>query len=74
METGEHDNNLNAADHDTYHDWVEANKAMAAALKAKDYHYRFLYAKNAGHVDAKVVGQTLPDTLRWAWRGYPIAE
>jgi len=30
------------------------------------------YALNAGHVDGEVVKQTLPETLHWLWRGFPI--
>jgi hypothetical protein len=30
------------------------------------------YAKAAGHVDGKVVAQTLPEAMLWLWRGYPI--
>lgn len=70
LEVSEHDNNLDGTYMDGMHDWVAANQAMAAALAAKTYHYRFLYALNAGHVDGKVTRQTLPDTLRWLWRGY----
>ncbi|HWB80888.1 MAG TPA: alpha/beta hydrolase-fold protein [Nannocystaceae bacterium] len=72
LEVGEHDNNLDDAYGDGMHDWVAANEAMAAALAAKTYHYRYLYGLDAGHVDGRVLRQTLPDTLRWLWRGYPI--
>ena len=70
LEVGEHDNDLDDVYGDGMHDWVAANQAMAAALAAKTYHYRFLYALDAGHVDGRVLRQTLPDTLRWLWRGY----
>jgi hypothetical protein len=43
---------------------------MAAVLKAKSYHYQFVYAAAAGHVDGKVVNQTLPQALEWLWQGY----
>ena len=72
LEVGEWDLDLNANFGDSMHAWVEANNAMAAALAAKTYHYRYLFAQNAGHVDGKVLSQTLPDTLRWLWVGYPI--
>lgn len=72
LEVGEHDNNLDDAYGDGMHDWVAANEAMAAALAAKTYHYRYLFGLDAGHVDGRVLRQTLPDTLRWLWRGYPI--
>lgn len=71
LEVGEHDNNLDGAFGDGMHDWVAANEAMAAALAAKTYHYRYHYAVDAGHVDGRVLRQTLPDNLRWLWRGYP---
>ncbi|MBC8069329.1 MAG: enterobactin esterase [Deltaproteobacteria bacterium] len=72
LEVGQYDFNLDDAFGDGMHDWVAANEAMAAALAAKTYHYRYLYALEAGHVDDRVLRQTLPDTLRWLWRGYPI--
>ena len=56
----------------THFNWLLANQHMAAALKAKSYHYRLVYAKGATHCDAKVRRATLPDTLRWMWRGYPV--
>lgn len=54
--------------------WVIANERMAAVMKAKGYHYQFVYAKNAGHVDAKVINQTLPQALEYLWKGYPIQK
>lgn len=54
--------------------WVIANERMAAIMKAKGYHYQFVYAKNAGHVDAKVINQTLPQALEFLWKGYPIQK
>jgi enterochelin esterase-like enzyme len=68
MEVGQNDNGSvnTAAD---LHNWVIANKRMAAALKAKGYAYRFVYALGAGHVDHRVVAQTLPGALEWLWGG-----
>lgn len=54
--------------------WVIANQRMAAVMKAKGYHYQFVYAENAGHVDAKVINQTLPEALEFLWNGYPIQK
>jgi hypothetical protein len=54
------------------HNWVLANQRMAAALKEKGYHYHYVFAAEAGHVDRKVVNQTLPEALLWRWQGYPI--
>ena len=59
-------------DEASYHNWVMANRRMAAALKAKGYHYQFVYCLAAGHVDRKAVAQTLPDALAWLWQGYPV--
>jgi enterochelin esterase-like enzyme len=71
MEVGEND--LRSHDEEaTLHNWVLANQRMAAALKAKRYHYLFVFAEGAGHVDGRVVGQTLPQALEWVWKGYPI--
>ncbi|HLK60153.1 MAG TPA: alpha/beta hydrolase-fold protein [Chthonomonadaceae bacterium] len=56
----------------TLHNWPLANQRMAAVLKAKKYHYQFVYAKESGHVDGRVVNQTLPQALEWVWKGYPI--
>jgi iron(III)-enterobactin esterase len=55
----------------TYHNWVLANQRMAAALKAKGYHYEYVFCQGAGHVDRKAVAQTLPEALSWLWQGYP---
>jgi len=55
-----------------FFNWLQANQAMAAALKAKAYHYRYIYAAGAGHADGNVIAQTLPEELLWVWRGYPI--
>lgn len=59
---------------DGMHDWVEANHRMAAVLKAKGYHYQYVFALDSGHGDRKVKEQTLPEALEWAWRGYPIGN
>jgi enterochelin esterase-like enzyme len=53
--------------------WVIANQRLAAVLKAKGYHYQFVYAKNAGHVDRNVISQTLPQALEYVWQDYPIS-
>lgn len=55
---------------DDMHDWVEANNRMAKVLRAKGYHYQYVYAVNAGHVDRAAKNQTLPEALEWVWRGY----
>jgi enterochelin esterase-like enzyme len=71
LECGQND--LNANDPETtYENFKMANMRMAAALKAKGYHYHFDYALGAQHDDAHVINQTLPGVLEWLWRGYPI--
>jgi iron(III)-enterobactin esterase len=71
LEVGENDLRANDPE-STLHNWVMANQRMAAALKAKQYHYQFQFARGAGHCDAGVIGQTLYEALKWLWRGYPI--
>ncbi|MGC1871049.1 MAG: alpha/beta hydrolase-fold protein [Acidobacteriaceae bacterium] len=58
---------------DNMHDWVVANEQMAKVLAAKGYHYQFVFARNAGHVDHAVKLQTLPEALEYIWQGYPVA-
>ena len=43
---------------------------MARVLAAKKYHYQFLFAQNAAHVDHDVKAQTLPEALEYVWQGY----
>ena len=56
---------------DNLHDWVVANENMAQVLAAKNYHYQFVFARNAGHTDRDVKQQTLPAALEWLWQDYP---
>ncbi|HKW12679.1 MAG TPA: alpha/beta hydrolase-fold protein, partial [Gemmatimonadaceae bacterium] len=53
---------------DGMHDWVLANERLAAVLAAKSYHYQFVFARNALHVDRAVRLQTLPEALEWLWQ------
>jgi iron(III)-enterobactin esterase len=69
LEVGENDLHFGDPDY-TWHNWPLANLRMAAALKAKGYDYRFVWARGAKHVDARVVGRTLPAALAWLWRDY----
>jgi len=55
---------------DNMHDWVEANERMARVLAAKKYHYQYVFAQNAFHVDRAVKMQTLPEALEYVWQGY----
>ena len=73
MEVGDRDLYNPNVMRDNMHDWVVANENMAKVLAAKGYHYQFIFARNAGHVDYKVRQQTLPEALEWLWKGYRAA-
>jgi enterochelin esterase-like enzyme len=73
MEVGEND--LGAKSPATnFRNWVIANNRMAEVLKAKGYHYRYVFAEGAGHTDGRVQNQTLPEALLYVWQGYPIVR
>ena len=74
MEVGDTDLFNPNAMRDNMHDWVAANELMAKVLAARGYHYQFLFARNAGHVDRAVKQQTLPEALEFIWHDYPIPE
>jgi enterochelin esterase-like enzyme len=69
MEVGGNDNG-STLDDASLHNWILANQHMAAALKGKGYHYRFVFADGARHTDANVIYQTLPQALEYIWAGY----
>ncbi|MGH9513887.1 MAG: alpha/beta hydrolase [Terriglobales bacterium] len=71
MEVGDRDLFNPNVMRDNMHDWVLANENMAKVLAAKGYHYQFVFARNAGHVDRAVRQQTLPEALEYVWQGYP---
>jgi iron(III)-enterobactin esterase len=71
LHVSENDNGAKSAS-SAMRNWVIANQRMAKALKDKNYHYQFVYTKNSGHTDGKVINQTLPQALEYVWRGYPI--
>jgi enterochelin esterase family protein len=48
--------------------WPLANLQMAAALRFKDYDYKFVYGDGAHN--SKHGGAILPDALRWLWRDW----
>ena len=74
MEVGDRDLLNPNVMRDGMHDWVEANNRMATVLKAKGYHYQYVFALNAGHTDRNVRAQTLPEALEWVWKGYPLKD
>jgi enterochelin esterase-like enzyme len=70
MEVGDRDLFNPNAMRDNMHDWVLANENMAKVLAAKGYHYQFVFARNAVHVDHGVRQQTLPEALEYLWQDY----
>ncbi len=74
MEVGDRDLLNPNVMRDNMHDWVLANEQMAKVLAAKGYHYQFVFARNAGHVDRAVRQQTLGEALEYVWHGYASSE
>ena len=70
IEVGDRDLFNPNAMRDDMHDWVLANENMAKVLAEKGYHYQFVFARNAVHVDRAVRQQTLPEALEYLWAGY----
>ena len=70
MEVGDRDLFNPNSMRDGMHDWVVANEQMAKVLAAKHYHYQFVFARNAGHVDYATKKQTLAEALEYVWAGY----
>jgi iron(III)-enterobactin esterase len=70
MEVGDRDLLNPNVMRDGMHDWVLANEKMAQALAAKGYHYQFVFARNAVHVDRAVRQQTLAEALAYLWQDY----
>jgi enterochelin esterase-like enzyme len=73
MEVGDRDLLNPNVMRDDMHDWVLANEQMANVLAVKGYHYQFVFARNAGHVDRAVKQQTLPEALQYVWQSYPAS-
>jgi iron(III)-enterobactin esterase len=70
MEVGDRDLLNPNVMRDNMHDWVLANENMAKVLAATGYHYQFVFARNALHVDRSVRQQTLPEALEYLWHDY----
>ena len=69
LNVNENDNGKGRPEAD-HHDWIVANQRTAAALKAKNYHYRYVFGKGVGHCAGQVQDATIAEALSWAWRGY----
>ena len=72
LEVGERDNGSTGPDAGM-NNWVFASIHTAEVLKAKSYHYQFVYAPQAGHVDRPVRSATLAPALEWLWQDYKPA-
>jgi enterochelin esterase family protein len=71
LECGSADNDVGSTQYPHY-DMQFANQHMELKLARKGYHVHLDHGAGAGHVDGRVVRQTLPEALLWVWRGYPI--
>lgn len=69
MQVGENDLGSTRPE-SSYHNWVMANERMAKVLKAKGYHYQYVFSQGAKHVDGRAVRQTLPEALEYVWAAY----
>ncbi len=69
LEVGQNDNGATSSG-SGMHNWVLANLHLAEVLKAKGYHYQFVYAQAAGHVDRPVRAFLLAPALEWLWQDY----
>ncbi|MES2443526.1 MAG: alpha/beta hydrolase-fold protein [Pseudomonadota bacterium] len=69
MQVGEKDLHFGDPEQ-SFHNWPLANARMAAALKAKGYTYRYVFSREAVHVDSRVVAETLPGAIEWLWADY----
>jgi enterochelin esterase family protein len=70
LAVGDRDNFNPNVMRDGMHDWVEANNRMAKVLKAKGYHYQYLFCQNSGHGVRNAKAQFLPHAIEWVWKGY----
>ena len=70
MAVGDRDNYNPNVMRDGMHDWVEANHRMAKVLKAKGYHYQYLFCLNSGHGVRNAKAQFLPHAIEWVWQDY----
>ena len=43
---------------------------MASALREMGYDYQHTVCEDAGHVDRRVVAQTVAGALEWLWENY----
>lgn len=53
--------------------WYPANQRMAAALKERGYHYRFVFGKQVRH-DYSYCFWPMPYSLEFLWQGYSASK
>lgn len=70
MGVGDRDNYNPNVMRDEMHDWVKANNETAKVLKAKGYHYQYLFAIGNGHGMRPSKTEYMPHAIEWVWRGY----
>ena len=51
--------------------FAAGNQAMADALQAKGYAWRYVYGVGVSHADNFGASQ-MSDALLWCWAGYPL--
>jgi iron(III)-enterobactin esterase len=73
LNVNENDNGKGRPEAD-HHDWIVANQRTAEDLKAKGYHYKYVYGKGVGHCAGEVQNQTIAEALSWVWRGYQAPQ
>lgn len=73
INANENDNGAGDAE-STHHNWVMANQRTAEDLAAKNYHYKYVFGKGAGHCADGVQNATIAQALSWAWRGYQAPQ
>jgi enterochelin esterase-like enzyme len=69
LQDGIHDNRSPKA---LNRDWYLQNQKMTAALREKDYDYKYVLGAGV-HADDHG-GVILPDALRWLWRDHPAVK
>jgi hypothetical protein len=57
----------------SFGNWFEANNAMAAALEAQGYAFRYRPGSGSHYVPDQAMAD-FPDALRWLWRGYSLSR
>jgi hypothetical protein len=54
-----------------YPGYAAANQAMADALDAQQYPWRYVYGEGAAHSNT-YAASLVTEALLWVWAGYPL--